>query len=438
MTDLHSYRADPDAEFANRLERELLGRLTDPAVSTPTELALVTDVREAEEEVTRFDVERADGRRRPWRIRLVVGGLTAAGLVAVLALAGRNSREGEPTDALPAANGLIAISGDPADGTQPSDVTVVAPDGSRLRALTSTPALAEDLATWSPDGSRLAFVRRPVIPNTVSDSFLGPVSPLCTNACLVIVDPSTGGETFSVELPRVAGGQFQVPSALAWSPDGNQVVVILHNCGQGGCGGGDGGSSSIFRREQRRGSDRRRGSPSGLPTAVGCIWSSSVIRWCWCRQRWSALATCSTPIALPGVRVLRAPEGAQFGDVSGWTPDGSGLFVETGIVRPSDGAWKAGGGNVWIDVISIADGQRRTVIEDGFDAGVSPDGSKVAFARADAPGDLEPGDLREDLGRDHGRQRRTARDDVVDAADVVTGRSPHPCERRSGMVHGAT
>ena len=42
--------------------------------------------------------------------------------------------------------------------------------------------------------------------------------------------------------------------------------------------------------------------------------------------------------------------------------------------------------------MSIADGQRRTVIEDGFDVDVSPDGSKIAYTRADVPGDIERGD----------------------------------------------
>ena len=124
MTDLPSYRAEPDAEFADRLERELLRRLTDPAVATLTEVPLVSVLPETDDYLTTPDLEADGRRRRPSRIRFVAGGLVAAALVAVLALVIRNGGEGEPAVAPPVANGLIAFAGNPGVGSAQSDIYV--------------------------------------------------------------------------------------------------------------------------------------------------------------------------------------------------------------------------------------------------------------------------------------------------------------------------
>ena len=320
---------------------------------------------------------------RRWPILLGAAAVVVVVVGALVVSGGRDTQESPSTP--PVANGLIAFSGDTGDGPSASDIYVVAPDGTGLRALTSTHQLAEEVPTWSPDGSHLAFVRR-----TTS---LGPTSSLCTKACLVVVDPSTGVETFSVDLPRRAT-ELQVAKSLAWSPDGRQIVVIQADCGVGGCGG----SGAVVVDLATRAATRI------TPSSGFAEWSPDG-RWLYLEQFGESMLLVPADVVgtgdlrdaddLAGARVLPAPEGTQFGYVSGWTPDGSALFVETGVVRPPDGSWKAGRGNVWIDVISIADGQRRTVIEDGFDADVSPDGSKIAYTRADAPGDIERGDPRE-------------------------------------------
>ena len=140
-------------------------------------------------------LDRVSGPRGRSRVRLVAGGLIAAGLVAVLALGGTNSRDGQRAVAPPAGNGLIAVVGESGDNPSRSDIYVVVPDGTGLRALTSTAELVEYAPAWSPDGSRLAFVR------TADDAF-SLASPPCATGCqLVVVDPSTGVETFSADIP---------------------------------------------------------------------------------------------------------------------------------------------------------------------------------------------------------------------------------------------
>jgi Tol biopolymer transport system component len=78
--------------------------------------------------------------------------------------------------------------------------------------------------------------------------------------------------------------------------------------------------------------------------------------------------------SLPGARrlPLNAAED-EYHDV-GWMPDSSALIDS--VEQGDESAW-----NPRIDVIPIADGERRTVIDDGFGPVVSPDGSHVVFTR---------------------------------------------------------
>ena len=67
--------------------------------------------------------------QRPLWIRVVAGGLIAAALVGVVALVGRNSRDSQLAVAGSAVNGLIAFASTSDDGSEQTDIYVVAPDG---------------------------------------------------------------------------------------------------------------------------------------------------------------------------------------------------------------------------------------------------------------------------------------------------------------------
>jgi WD40-like Beta Propeller Repeat len=306
------------------------------------------------------------------RIRLVVGGLVAAGLVAVLALVVRNGGENQTAAGVPA-NGLIAFAGNPGDGSAQSDIYVVAPDGTRLRALTSTPELAEFAPSWSPDGSRLAFVRTnlPAIPHMRD----------CTPNCeFVVVDPTTGVETFSADV-NDHGGRGWVPTGVAWSPDGRAIVVQSLACGSGGCTGGgsviadlDTGAFTTFRGYEVmwspdgewlalvKGTDDVPGPALLLVPAADLIGAGDVV-----------------DIAeLAGVRPLPGAGSVE------WMPDGSAMLVSD-FLPDRELIEHVGQGEAWIDVVTVSDGRRRRLIEDGFDPIVSPDGSQIAYSHERAP-----------------------------------------------------
>jgi hypothetical protein len=78
---------------------------------------------------------------------------------------------------------------------------------------------------------------------------------------------------------------------------------------------------------------------------------------------------------LPGIREL-LPErpGVVMGSVA-WMPDSKAIVADFGPPTAEYGS------DSWIDVVTVADGERRTVIEGGFDPVVSPDGSQIAYLR---------------------------------------------------------
>ena len=84
---------------------------------------------------------------------------------------------------------------------------------------------------------------------------------------------------------------------------------------------------------------------------------------------------------LPGARHLPLQPDSQR--VTGWMPDSSALVVP--MLHDLAGDQFA----CSIDVLPVAGGEQRTVIEDGFDPVVSPDGSQIAFLREAAGGTSE-------------------------------------------------
>jgi Tol biopolymer transport system component len=294
----------------------------------------------------------------------------------------RDSGERQRAAAPPVANGLLAFDSAPPDDPSRSEIYVIAPDGTGLRALTSTLRLDEYAPAWSPDGSRLAFIRVPGSTDLVDRG--GP----CGGCQLVVVDPLTGVETFSADLPSVSGCEGLPASvSLRWSPDGEQIMVNDHNCGVGGCGGPD---HDIV--------DLQSGAWTTIaPFSPIAEWSPDG-KWLLLRPLEDGLVGDTLLIvpadlvgtgsvlnvdddSLPGARRLGlTPEEGKWHDVSGWMPDSSAL-VDSVAHEVTDRYPR-------VDVIPIDDGgEPRTVIQDGFDPVVSPDSSRIAYLRGSRPDD---------------------------------------------------
>jgi hypothetical protein len=70
---------------------------------------------------------------------------------------------------------------------------------------------------------------------------------------------------------------------------------------------------------------------------------------------------------VPGTRPIPDTSGEDALNTVAWTPDGSTVVASNFDAR--------------IDVVTVADGQRRTLIEDGVAPVLSPDGAQIAYMR---------------------------------------------------------
>jgi Tol biopolymer transport system component len=372
---VRSYRVEPDRAFADRLERELVRRLEvhgDASVGLLAAEGAVIDVPATERYVTDLGLERGEQRHRPRRSRpMIVGAAAAAVAAAVVAAAVVTRRDADVGRATgPTGNGLIAFVRESDDNPATSDIYVVAPDGTGLRPLTSTPDLVEYAPAWSPDGSRLAFVR------STDDEWAPPNGswPCRTDCQLVVIDPSTRVETFSAEIFGLEEG-LQVPQSLAWSPDGRAIAISSNLRDVWGNIGPE--SSRIVDLET--GSFTTFAPPSVARWSPDGEWLAVFEQ----SDRGSSLLLVPADLiptggvveigGLAGVRPLPAP--AYPGSV--WMPDGSAMLGTYGAWSSSDQGWI----DVSIDLVTVADGERHTVIEDGVDPVVSPDGSQIAYGR---------------------------------------------------------
>lgn len=292
--------------------------------------------------------ELADTARNRRRHRSIL--IITAGSVCAVALASACGSDNAPAGRPAAASGLIAfVSG---SGTNPGDgdLYVVRPDGTGLRRITSTPGVAEYSPTWSPDGTRLAYVR------THGGCF-------CLHE-IVVVDPSTGAESLSTEVPDGEGAFAPLSSSLTWSPDGGSMLFIA---------GSEHSSSSLV-------VDLQAGTWLAITEGDAAIF----------KARWSPdgrwLLTLSNHLlAVPaelidgtdvvdvaellGVRKL-TPEAGNTALTAVWAPDGSAIAICDF------------GGRQWnpvIDIITFPDGQRRRLVSSGFAPAWSPDGRQVAY-----------------------------------------------------------
>jgi Tol biopolymer transport system component len=250
------------------------------------------------------------------------------------------------TEAPSGGSGLIALAGSSGE-SRSADIYVVAPDGTGLRALTSTPGVSEMAPAWSPDGTRLAFLR---------------------GGELVVVDPATGNEALSADIPNRSSTRVMPPPR--WSPDGRLIVLNLANCG---CFLMVDLETGTWHKIS--GGFARGWSPDGKWFAFESV---DVGRPGLFLVPADLLGTTDLDDVtnLPGVRLL-----VEFGGLVTWMPDSSAVAID---------------GPNSIEVVTIADGQRRTLIEDGEVPSWSPDGSHIAFRRClEPPVDLStmPADL---------------------------------------------
>lgn len=348
MTDDVTYRAEPDPAFADHLEHVLVNLLDVPlAVPTShwTEEGTTESARDRKADVAddHGDPPRLGARRRPVMVVAVAVALVIA-LGAALLLR-RREAEDHPSHETPT-SGLIALVGDykRAGGSGfydfVSDIYVVEPDGSGLRAVTSTPALNEISPAWSPDGSQLAFLR---------DVHRG-------SAQLVVIDPYTGAQKLDATVPMHSNTDPAVP---VWAPDGRSIMVQIGN-----------DHNKLINLDTKEWTTYHQGvsfSPDGKWVLVPSV--NGLLELTLLPADQLPTVKCCDAAPPPGGRiVLRVDSNTRVQ----WTPDSSALTITSSDRR--------------IDLMTIADGHRRTLLRDAANPSWSPSGRQIAFLRNFQPG----------------------------------------------------
>jgi Tol biopolymer transport system component len=226
------------------------------------------------------------------------------------------------------------------------DLHSVLPDGSGLQALTTTPGLEEAQASWSPDGSRVAF--------RVGTAGTGDVLQIA------VMNADGSGRTV-----LTSGDRHN--SQPAWSPDGREIVFRHSVPGIDLSGdiwimGADGSSP---RPLIARAGDERY--PSLSPDGRRLAFTTR-----------SAGEDVEIAVAdLDSGAVTALTDNAEFDSSPSWSPDGRRIAFERGPAGDDPG------NDVWSMAADGAD-QRRLTTTAGLDEGPSwsPSGSRIAFTSA--------------------------------------------------------
>ena len=224
------------------------------------------------------------------------------------------------------------------------DLHSVLPDGSGLQALTTTPDVEEAQASWSPDGSRVAFR----------------VGRAGTTDVLQIAVMNADGTGRKV----ITSGDHH-SSQPSWSPDGSQIAYRRSVPGDNLSGdiwimGSDG--SSPHQLIALTGDERYPSlSPDGL------------------RLAFTAHATTPDDVEIatadvPGGAVTVLTDNTVFDSSPSWSPDGRRLAFERGPAGDDPG------NDIWSMAADGGD-QRQLTTTAGLDEGPSwsPGGTRIAF-----------------------------------------------------------
>jgi TolB protein len=231
-----------------------------------------------------------------------------------------------------------------------ADIYVVQSDGSGLRNLTDTPTANEMAPVWSPDGTRIAFIR------SGSAGLFNGVS------SLIIADSSTGHDQSTTEIdPGLT------PWWVQWSPNGRSVMVSSLE-------GGSFLAVSTAMVDASTGRSRMvvRGahgpahwSPDGnwLLVSTGDLFLVPV--------ELVGDQEIRDPSGLPGVRRLTFDERDE--GYNAWAPDGSAVaFTSLG---------DAGMNESRVELVNVATGDRSILVEGAFSPAWAPDGRLIAYLK---------------------------------------------------------
>jgi Tol biopolymer transport system component len=298
-----------------------------------------------------FDLLPGDRLRRArWLPVAIVLALLVAAVLGILAVGGLVDR---PT----AMTGFIAFVGDSrrpylneSRSSGNADIYLVRSDGSGLRNLTNTPTADEMAPVWSPDGTRIAFIR-----SASEGLFQGPSS-------LVITEASTGRNQSTTEIE--AG---LTPWWVEWSPDGRSVMVSsLERDSFSAVSTATIDAATGRSRVLLRGADGpTHWSPDGdwllvstgdlFLVPAGLVGDQEIV----------------DPSRIPGVRRLTFDERDK--GYNAWAPDGSAIaFTSLG---------DAGMNEPRVELVNVATGDRSIFAEGAFSPAWAPEGRLIAYLK---------------------------------------------------------